>query len=536
MPVHAFVSEPSLPERGLTNYWGYNTLGFFAPHAAYAAGDDPVGEFRAMVWALHDAGIEVLLDVVYNHTAEGCERGPTLSMRGLDNQGYYRLEPTDLRRYVDVTGVGNTLDTSSPHVVKMICDSLRYWVEQMGVDGFRFDLATALARDPEAFNPTAPLLTTLHADPLLSRVKLIAEPWDLGWGGYQVGAFPAPWTEWNGRFRDTIRDVWNGRATGVADLGYRITGSSDLYNHDGRRPWASANFVTAHDGFPLADVVSYDDKHNEANGEGNRDGETYNRSANHGVEGPTTDAGVLAERRRVRRALLATLLLSTGVPMLLAGDEFGRSQGGNNNAYCQDNEISWLAWPDGDSPGVPDPVGSDPYLVDLVVGLLRLRREACGLVRTSFFHGGGSTRERLADLTWFRADGAVMSAADWHAPQVGTLAAYLAGDELDPARPGDVPSPDRPHAADHEHDHDSHGQTHDLLLVLHPATGTTEFRLPGPPWGEVYHLLLDTAAADLAGFPATLDSPSQSYPANGTIVTKGRCVLVLRASRMSQTP
>jgi glycogen operon protein len=367
----------------------------------------------------------------------------------------------------------------------------------------------------------------MHADPLLSRVKLIAEPWDVAWGGYQVGAFPAPWAEWNGRFRDTIRDVWNGRATGVADLGYRITGSSDLYDHDGRRPWASVNFVTAHDGFPLADLVSYDNKHNEANGEGNRDGETYNRSANHGVEGPTTDPRVLAERQRVRRGLLATLLLSTGVPMLLAGDEFGRSQCGNNNAYCQDNAVSWLAWPDSEASAVPDPAGSDPagrdpHLVDLVVGLLRLRREERVLTRTRFFHGGVSTHERLADITWFRADGAVMSDADWRAPKVGTLLAYLSGDDLNSASSTSSGTA-------------SQGLANDILLVLHPVTETAEVRLPGPPWGGVYDLLLDTGAADLAGFPATLDNPGQSYPAGSTIVADGRRVLVLRVRRTARS-
>ena len=436
-----------------------------------------------------------------------------------------------------MSGCGNTLNTSSPHVVRLICDSLRYWVTVMGVDGFRFDLATALARDPDGFDPAARLLTAIHADPVLSTVKLIAEPWDLGWGGYQVGAFPAPWAEWNGRFRDTVRDVFSGRSSSVADLGYRITGSSDLYEHSGRRPWASVNFITAHDGFTLADLVSYDHKHNEANGEGNRDGESHNRSSNHGVEGPTDDPGVLAARRRTRRGLLATLLLSTGVPMLLAGDEFGRSQGGNNNAYCQDNPLSWLAWPtpgppaepaagDGPAPagrapegvppavGVPDPAGADPLLPALVSGLIRLRAQCPALRRQRFFHGGSPTDGRLPDITWFRPDGAVMSPADWNAPQVATLVAHLAGDSLawtDPAgRPAASPS---------------------LLLVVHPDSREVPVVLPGAPWAGEYELLLDTAEEHLAGFPETLAQPRVRLPAGAAVTVLGRTVVVLRAHR-----
>nr|WP_043607058.1 glycogen debranching protein GlgX [Candidatus Protofrankia datiscae] len=545
LPVHAHVPEPALSQRGLTNYWGYNTVGFFAPHPGYAATNNPVAEFQSMVGALHAAGIEVILDVVFNHTAEGDEHGPTLSLRGLDNATYYRVDPGDPRRYRDVTGCGNTVNTASPHAVKMITDSLRYWVTEMGVDGFRFDLATALARSPDGFDPAAPLLTAIHADPLLSTVKLIAEPWDVGWGGYQVGAFPAPWAEWNGRYRDTVRAAWTRGASTVADLGYRITGSSDLYHHSGRQPWASVNFVTAHDGFTLADLVSYDHKHNEANGEDNRDGDDHGNSANFGVEGPSDDPAVLACRRLVRRSLLATLLLSAGVPMLLAGDELGRSQGGNNNAYCQDNATSWLRWPtrttpapdgrllDGHAPGrarpagtpgedgpapadglpAPDPAGPDPMLLPLVSGLIALRRRSPTLCRRTFFHGGSSTAGTAADITWFRPDGAVMSDADWNSPNVRTVVAHLCGTALGWRAP------------------DGSAATGDsFLLVLHPDSDPVTVVLPGQPWASAYALLLDTSADDLAGFPATLDTPSRPLDAGEHLPVAGRAVLLLRAT------
>ncbi|WP_311445659.1 glycogen debranching protein GlgX [Frankia nepalensis] len=558
LPVHAHVSEPILTERGLTNFWGYNTVGFFAPHPAYAATDDPVAEFRAMVAALHGAGLEVLLDVVYNHTAEQDERGPTLSMRGLDNAVYYRLEPTDPRRYRDVTGCGNTLNVTSPHVVRLICDSLRYWVTEMGVDGFRFDLAAALARNPDGFDPAAPLLTAIGQDPVLCGVKLIAEPWDVGWGGYQVGAFPPPWAEWNDRFRATVRDTWTGRAESAADLGYRITASSDLFDHAGRPPSASVNFVTAHDGFTLADLVSYERKHNEANQEDNRDGEGHNRSCNYGVEGPTGDPAILERRRRVRRGMLATLLLSTGVPMLLAGDELGRSQGGNNNAYCQDNPVSWLAWPaeragarpgrggawwprrpaeratgDGGDRGAdekttttdqwtpqapaPDPAGGDPSLPDLVAGLLALRRRSPALRRARFFHGGPSSEIRRADMTWFLADGTQMSDADWHAPHPATLVAFIAGDSLSWLEADGTPA-----------------SGDSLLLVLHPGDEDIDVRLPGAPWAARYDLLLDTSSPDLTDTRATVEDrrdPLATYPAGETVRAGWSSFLVLRAHR-----
>jgi len=536
LPVHAHVSEPMLAERGLTNFWGYNTIGFFAPHPGYAATDDPVTEFRAMVAALHDAGIEVLLDVVYNHTAEQDERGPTLSMRGLDNTVYYRLEPNDPRRYRDVTGCGNTLNVTSPHVVRLVCDSLRYWVTEMGVDGFRFDLAAALARNPDGFDPDAPLLTAIGQDPVLAQVKLIAEPWDVGWGGYQVGAFPAPWAEWNDRFRATVRETWTGRAASAADLGYRITASSDLFEHGGRLPCSSVNFVTAHDGFTLADLVSYEHKHNEANLEDNRDGDNNNRSANHGAEGPTDDPRVLERRRRVRRAMLATLLLSTGVPMLVAGDELGRSQGGNNNAYCQDNPVSWVGWPGGGDEAraeadpaagrpagpavprtpVPDPAGEDPGLPELVSCLLALRRRAPVLRRGRFFHGGRSSDDRRADMTWFLADGTQMSDADWNAPNPATVVAFIAGDSL-----GWL-DPDGTAAAGHS-----------LLLILHPGTEAVDVRLPGSPWASRYDLLLDSAATDLTGLRAAVENrkPLATLDARDALRVPWSSFLVLRAHR-----
>jgi glycogen operon protein len=499
LPSQAYVSEVPLLRRGLTNYWGYNTLAFFAPHPGYAATDDPVTEFRAMVTALHDAGLEVVMDVVYNHTAEGNEDGPTLAYRGLDNGAYYRLRSGHPRLYSDTTGCGNLLDLRRSAALRLVMDSLRYWAGEMGVDGFRFDLAPSLTRDT-AF------LAAVAQDPLLRQVKLIAEPWDLGHDGYQVGRFPAPWAEWNGKFRDTVRDVWREAGTGVADLGYRLTGSSDLFDHNGRATVASVNFVTAHDGFSLADLVSYEQKHNEANGEENRDGEGHNRSTNSGVEGPTLEPAVLATRRRLRRAHLATLLLSAGVPMLLAGDEMGRTQGGNNNAYCQDNEISWVNWTTALGGGAPhDPAGADPQLLLLVRGLLSLRRKSELLRQTRFFSGGPSSAEEIADITWLRADGEQMTDGDWHGPEVITLLALLA----DPGRrPGTSFEPGR----------------EPLLLVLHPQSTDVSVTLPGAPWatpGTAYHLLLDTAADDLAGFPNSVGPsllPGRQVPIPGSSV------------------
>ncbi|MDQ1696705.1 MAG: isoamylase, partial [Frankiaceae bacterium] len=347
MPVHHFAQDHYLQERGLRNYWGYNTLGFFAPYNAYSSAGSrgqQVQEFKAMVRRLHEAGIEVILDVVYNHTAEGNQMGPTLSMRGIDNQAYYRLMADDPQYYMDYTGTGNSLNVRHPHTLQLIMDSLRYWVTEMHVDGFRFDLAATLAREFHDVDRLSTFFDLVQQDPIVSQVKLIAEPWDVGEGGYQVGNFPPLWTEWNGKFRDTVRDYWRGEAATLAEFGSRLTGSSDLYESDGRKPYASINFVTAHDGFTLHDLVSYNEKHNEANGEDNKDGESHNRSWNHGVEGETDDTDVISLREQEKRNFLTTLFLSQGVPMLLHGDELGRTQGGNNNAYCQDNELSWVDW------------------------------------------------------------------------------------------------------------------------------------------------------------------------------------------------
>ncbi|HEX7353884.1 MAG TPA: glycogen debranching protein GlgX [Mycobacteriales bacterium] len=492
MPVHHFVDEPHLQVSGLTNYWGYNSVGYFAPHAAYSASGSrgqQVREFRAMVRALHDADIEVLLDVVYNHTAEGDETGPTLSFRGLDDGGYYRL---DGERYVDYTGCGNTLDARQPHVLQVIMDSLRYWVTEMRVDGFRFDLAAALARSMHDVDKLSGFFDCIAQDPVISRVKLIAEPWDVGAGGYQVGEFPPLWTEWNGRYRDCVRDVWRGAPVGVGELATRLTGSSDLYQDDGRAPYASINFVTAHDGFTLADLVSYEQKHNEANGEDGRDGTDDNRSANGGVEGPTGDAAVLANRRARRRGLLATLLLSAGVPMLRGGDEIGATQAGNNNAYCQDNEVSWLDWA-----RTHDPAGDDPALTDLVAGLLALRGRHPVLRRQHFFSGDVVDGAGRKDVGWFAADGHEMT--DWSV-SCETLGMFLAGDGI----AGRGPRGER--IVD-----DS------FLLWLNPQSTATTVTLPA--WAPTYERVLDTAR----------DDPLTSEPVGGTIALQPYAVVLLRA-------
>jgi glycogen operon protein len=398
LPVHQFVHEGTLLARGLRNYWGYQPIGYFAPHNEYAASPDPVTEFRQMVRALHAGGIEVLLDVVYNHTAEGNQDGPTLCFRGLDNPAYYRLAG-DRRYYVDDTGVGNTLDTHRPAALRLVMDSLRYWAQEMHVDGFRFDLAATLGRGASGFDPYGGFLDAVSQDPVLSEVKLIAEPWD--WGAYELGGFPPGWSEWNGRYRDTVRDFWRGTPGTLADFATRLTGSSDLFSH-GRRPTASINLVCVHDGFTLNDLISYDAKHNEANGEGNRDGNDDNRSWNCGVEGPTDDPAVLGLRARQRRNFLATLLLSEGPPLLLGGDELARTQRGNNNAYCQDNAISWVDWAAGDQD-----------LIAFVARLSWLRREHDVFRRTRFFTGD--------ELRWLRPDGRPMEAGDWINPDARAL-------------------------------------------------------------------------------------------------------------------
>src|SRR3954447_3438019 len=429
MPVHHFVSEPPLLHRGLGNYWGYNTLGYFAPHAAYCSlgsRGEQVREFKSMVRALHTAGMEVILDVVYNHTAEGDETGPTLAYRGIDNPTYYRLRDDDPRRYLDYTGTGNTLNAQQPHVLQLIMDSLRYWVTEMHVDGFRFDLAAALARSFHHVDKLSSFFDVIQQDPVLSQVKLIAEPWDLGPGGYQVGEFPQLWTEWNGKYRDTVRDFWRGGETGVAELGYRLTGSSDLYQDDGRRPYASINFVTCHDGFTLRDLVSYNEKHNEANGEDNRDGNPDSRSWNSGVEGETDDKDVLALRERQMRNFLATLLLSQGVPMLRMGDELAHTQRGNNNAYCQDNDVSWIDWSGVD--GFPRAERNE--YVDLVARLLALRRDHPVFRQRAFFQGRAVHPDGVKDIAWFTPRGEEMSDNDWSSSSARTLGMFLSGEGI----------------------------------------------------------------------------------------------------------
>ncbi len=416
LPVHAHAPDRRLAQLGFNNYWGYNTLGFFAPHAAYAV-NDPVGEFKAMVRALHGAGIEVILDVVYNHTVEGSEQGPTLSWRGIDNAAYYRARADAPRHCVDYTGTGNTLNLEHPVTLRLVLDSLRYWVTEMHVDGFRFDLASALAREGGVFTPHAAFLKAIYQDPILSQVKLIAEPWDVGYDGYQIGQFPPPWREWNGAYRDTARAVWCGDGGLAGVFATRLTGSSDMYR--GRGPMAGINFVTCHDGFTLADLVAYNEKHNELNGEDNHDGENHNRSWNCGAEGPTRDPAIVALRARQRRNLLATLLLSQGVPMLLAGDEFGRSQGGNNNAYCQDNDISWIDW---------TLVQEEEACVEFVVRLLRLRRECSVLRRRDFFHGARTGDMPHKDITWLTLSGEEMHTTDWEAPGPVRLALWIAAE------------------------------------------------------------------------------------------------------------
>ncbi len=411
LPVHHFVTEPNVSARGLTNYWGYNTLGFFAPHAGYSASGDgggQVAEFKAMVRALHAAGLEVLLDVVYNHTAEGPPGGPTLSLRGLGDAAYYRQGPGGI--YYDVTGCGNTLAASNPAALRLVMDSLRYWVGEMHVDGFRFDLASALARTSHGLDLRAPLLTAIGQDPVLRDVKLVAEPWDATGEGYLVGRFPPPWCEWNDRFRDTVRDFWRGRADGVRELASRLSGSSDLYADDGRLPFSSVNFVTAHDGFTLRDTVSYEHRHNESNGEGGRDGNPDNRSWNGGVEGETDDQDVVALRQRQAANLLATLLLSTGVPMITAGDERGRTQQGNNNAYCHDSPLSWVDWS-------PDPRWE--HLTDLTRDLLALRRQHAVLRQRHFFAGRPVGDGARKDVAWFHPGGARDDPGPLARPQAG---------------------------------------------------------------------------------------------------------------------
>jgi len=425
LPVHAHVDDKALIDRGLRNYWGYNTIGFFAPEAKYyssGALGGQVTEFKTMVRNLHAAGLEVILDVVYNHTAEGNHLGPTLSFRGIDNHAYYRLSPEDARLYMDFTGTGNTFNLLHPRTLQLVMDSLRYWINDMHVDGFRFDLASTLARDQNGVNKLHAFFEIIHQDPVISQVKLIAEPWDIGEGGYQVGNFPVLWAEWNGKYRDEVRRFWKGDEGRIGELAYRLTGSPDLYQTTGRRPYASINFITAHDGFTLNDLVSYNEKHNEANGENNHDGDNNNRSWNCGAEGPTDDPKIQALRAQQRRNFFTTLFLSQGVPMLCAGDEWGRTQKGNNNAYCHDNEISWHNW-EWDS--------KQKELLEFTKKLIRLRREHPVFRRPKFFQGRRIRGSEIRDVMWFNEGGNEMSDEEWASPLVRCLEVLLSGDTLD---------------------------------------------------------------------------------------------------------
>lgn len=474
MPVHQFVHDGHVRERGLRNYWGYNSIGYFAPHWEYAADRGPgreVVEFKHLVRSLHAAGIEVILDVVYNHTAEGNHLGPTLCFRGIDNAAYYRLVPDEPRYYMDYTGTGNTLNARQPMVLRLIMDSLRYWVKEMHVDGFRFDLASALARGLHEVDRLNSFFDIIQQDPVLSQVKLIAEPWDVGEGGYQVGKFPVLWSEWNGRYRDCVRDLWRGRKGQIAELAYRFTGSSDLYEVSGRKPYASINFVTAHDGFTLRDLVSYEEKHNEANGEGNRDGHDDNRSWNCGVEGPTDAPGVLSLRSRQQRNFLATLLLSEGVPMISGGDEIGRTQHGNNNAWCQDNETSWYDWS-----------AVDRDLLEFTRSMIWFRREHPVFHRRGWFVGRPVEPSDVHDIGWFRSDGVEMGEEDWRRRRENVLGVYLNGKGIRAPDPRGQPVVD-----------DS------FLLLFNAHDRVTRFRLPDEQWGCAWFAVLDTAACGFLG-------------------------------------
>jgi glycogen operon protein len=493
LPVHQFVHDSHLVERGQRNYWGYNSVAFLAPHNDYGSrrrNGQHVAEFKDMVKTLHAAGIEVILDVVYNHTAEGNHLGPVLSMKGIDNPAYYRLVPDDRRFYYDTTGTGNSLNVGHPHVLQLIMDSLRYWVLDMHVDGFRFDLAATLARQFHDVDRLSAFFDLIQQDPVISQVKLIAEPWDIGEGGYQVGNFPPLWSEWNGKYRDTVRDYWRGEDQTLAELAYRFTGSSDLYESGGRRPSASINFLTAHDGFTLADLTAYNDKHNDPNGEGGADGESHNRSWNCGVEGPTDDVAVLDLRARQRRNLLATLLLSQGIPMILGGDEMARTQGGNNNAYCQDNEVSWYDWD-----------RQDGSLIAFTQRLLFLRKHHPVFRRREYFQGR-ALHGGVDDIAWFGPDGAEMSEGDWQEGYAKSMAVFLNGDA--------IPSPDN--RGDRIVD--------DTFLVLFNAHHEPiEFMLPPGRFGKRWIRTLDTADALAEGDQVDADQKT---------LVEGRCLVLLR--------
>ncbi|MDY3690200.1 glycogen debranching protein GlgX [Bifidobacterium pseudolongum] len=497
MPIHQFVNDPFLQEKGLNNYWGYNTIGFFAPHNAYSSQGqrgEQVNEFRAMVKEFHAAGIEVILDVVYNHTAEGNHMGPTLSFKGIDNQAYYRLVDDDQMHYFDTTGTGNSLLMRSPQTLQLITDSLRYWVQEMHVDGFRFDLAATLARQFQEVDKLSAFFDIVQQDPIISRVKLIAEPWDLGSGGYQVGGFPPNWSEWNGHFRDCVRDFWRSQPSTLPEFASRIMGSSDLYQHNGRKPVASVNFVTAHDGFTLNDLVSYNNKHNEANGEGNRDGESHNRSWNCGVEGPTTIRDVNELRHRQMRNMFSTLLLSQGIPMICGGDEVARTQLGNNNGYCQDNEISWTHW------------NLKDYQKDMlafVSKLVHLRLEHPVLHRRRFFTGrdANMAADALPQVEWFDHNGNIMDLAAWSNTHAFSIMVFLNG--------SDIPEPDW------------YGNTmvdNDFILIFNAHYEPIMFTLPDEQYGRKWKLIVDTHNPK---------GPELNYEAGFVITAQSRSFMLL---------
>ncbi|GAB3057728.1 glycogen debranching protein GlgX [Sediminivirga luteola] len=497
MPVHQFVHDSRLLEQGLRNYWGYNTIGFFAPHNGYASSPETgsqVQEFKEMVRALHRAGIEVILDVVYNHTAEGNHLGPTISFRGIDNEHYYRLVEDDKAHYMDYTGTGNSLNVRNPHSLQLLMDSLRYWILEMHVDGFRFDLASTLAREFFDVDRLSTFFEMVQQDPVVSQVKLIAEPWDVGPGGYQVGNFPPLWTEWNGKYRDVVRDFWRGADFTIGEFASRIAGSADLYANSGRRPFASINFVTAHDGFTLWDLVSYNEKHNEANGEDNRDGESHNRSWNHGVEGPTDDVEILELRTRQQRNFLATLALSQGVPMISHGDELSRTQHGNNNAYCQDSPLAWIDWDNADEP-----------LIAFTAHLFKLRHEHPTFRRTRFFSGKAvrsDIADPLPDLVWLNTDGEEMILEDWNSGYAKCLGVFLNGDA--------IPGTDR---------RGNRIVDDDFLLFFNADLCEVEFTLPDREYADVWTVEIDTAGDWETG---------RTLRAGQRITLRGKSMLILQ--------
>ncbi|MEP6915911.1 MAG: glycogen debranching protein GlgX [Acidobacteriota bacterium] len=500
LPVHQFVQDSTLADKGLRNYWGYNSIGYLAPHNEYSAHGqkgEQVQEFKQLVKTMHEAGIEVILDVVYNHTAEGNHLGPVLSFKGFDNQAYYRLVAGNRRYYMDYTGTGNTLNMQHPHVLQLMMDSLRYWVLEMHVDGFRFDLAATLARELHDVNRLSSFFDLIQQDPVVSQVKLIAEPWDIGEGGYQVGNFPPLWSEWNGKYRDSVRDFWRGTDQALAEFAYRLTGSSDLYQGTGRRPYASVNFITAHDGFTLNDLVSYNDKHNEANGEGNRDGESHNRSWNGGEEGPTDNPQVQAFRERQVRNFLTTLLLSQGVPMILGGDELGRTQQGNNNGYCQDSEISWYDW-----------AHTDKGRLDFTRRLIRLRHRHPVFWRRRWFQGRPIHGMQVSDIGWFTPAGAEMSEADWQAGFAKSLGVFLNGRDIRSPNERGEPIVD-----------DS------FYLMFNAHSEAVSFTMPEEKWGLRWTVVLDTAEET---DHLSEDDPGPEIPAGGHLETQPWSLVLLK--------